>query len=88
VILPPHANILLNHTSETEDAIKIFARRDDVDRVNNENIAKLRFKAYSYKCLDYFDWRPEHRDDKSLERNARLMDDGSGNLLALVRTTA
>lgn len=83
VILPNHARVLLNHTSETEDAIKLFARREDVDRTNNENINKLAAVARTYKCIDHFDWKPHHRDDKSLEKNTRLADDGNGTLHAL-----
>lgn len=56
-----------------------------MDRVNNENIAKLKSEAFSYSCMDFFDWRPEHRDDKALEKNTRVMEDGSGCLIALVR---
>lgn len=82
VILKPHANILLNHTSETEGAIQLFARRDDVDRVNNENIAKLPAQAITYKCVDHFDWKTHHREEASLEKNTRPGDDGT--LLALV----
>jgi ATP-dependent DNA helicase PIF1 len=77
VILKPHANILLNHTSETEGAIKLFARRDDVDRINNENINKLPSQAITYKCVDYFDWKTHHREDTSMEKNSRPGEDGT-----------
>jgi ATP-dependent DNA helicase PIF1 len=77
VILKPHANILLNHTSETEGAIQLFARRDDVDRVNNENISKLPSDAITYKCVDHFNWKDHHRDDSSLEKNTRPGEDGT-----------
>jgi ATP-dependent DNA helicase PIF1 len=88
VILPNHAKILLNHASETENAIKLFARRDDVDRVNNENIAKLPAKPRDYKCMDHFSWKEHHQDDSSLEKNTRLAADGSGTLNALVCPTS
>jgi ATP-dependent DNA helicase PIF1 len=84
VILPNHANILLNHTSETKDAIKLFAKRWDVDRVNNENIANLPSKAVTYKCFDNFERKEHHREDSSLDKYSRLMDDGSGALQQLV----
>lgn len=77
VILKPHGHILLNHTSETEGAIKLFARRDDVDRVNNENISKLPAEAITYKCVDHFDWKDQHKDDTSMEKNARPGEDGT-----------
>jgi ATP-dependent DNA helicase PIF1 len=77
VILKPHANILLNHTSETEGAIKLFARRDDVDRINHENISKLPSQAITYKCVDHFDWKTHHQDDTSMEKNSRRGEDGT-----------
>ncbi|KAH3982695.1 hypothetical protein HBH70_003200 [Parastagonospora nodorum] len=77
VILKPHGHILLNHTSETEGAIKLFARRDDVDRVNNENISQLPAEPVTYKCVDHFDWKPHHKDDTSMEKNARPGEDGT-----------
>lgn len=81
-ILRPHANVLLNHTSETEGAIMLFARRFDVDRVNNENIAKIQSVARVYNCLDHFDWPENHRSDRTLEKNTYRLPDGS--LSALV----
>lgn len=81
-ILKPHANVLLNHTSETEGAIEIYARRVDVDRVNNDNINRLPSAARTYQCLDNFDWPEHHRHDRTLERNTYRMPDGG--LSALV----
>jgi ATP-dependent DNA helicase PIF1 len=83
IILPNHANILLNHKSETENAIKIFAKREDVDRVNNENIANLPSKAITYKCLDNFERKEHHREDSSLDKYSKLADNG-GTLQQLV----
>ncbi|CBX94541.1 hypothetical protein LEMA_P120320.1 [Plenodomus lingam JN3] len=83
VILPNHARVLLNHTSETKDAIKLFSTRDDVDRTNNENINKLAAAPHRYKCVDHFEWREHHRDDKSLQKNTRLAEDDNGTLHAL-----
>lgn len=76
-ILKPHAHVLLNHTSETEGAIMLFARRFDVDRVNNENIDKIPSPPRTYRCLDDFQWPLHHRDNKSLERNTYRLPDGS-----------
>ncbi|KZM19880.1 DNA helicase [Ascochyta rabiei] len=76
-ILKPHANVLLNHTSETEGAIMLFARRFDVDRVNSENIAKIQSAARIYKCVDDFYWPGNHRSDKTLEKNTYRLPDGS-----------
>lgn len=88
MILPNHARVLLNHDSDTEEAIKLFSRRDDVDRVNKENISRLPAATRTYKCLDHFDWKDHHREDSSLEKNSRLADDGSGTLHALVSINA
>jgi|SRR5690242_13613587 len=76
-ILKPHAHVLLNHTSETEGAIEIYARRVDVDRVNNNNINKIPSAARAYRCVDNFDWPDHHKSDKTLERNTYRMPDGS-----------
>lgn len=68
IIVPNHAKILLNHTSETENAIKIFSLRRDVDRINSENVARLPSGPRKYHCLDDFNWKQHHRDDQSLEK--------------------
>jgi hypothetical protein len=72
---------LLNHTSDTEGGIKIFARRDEVDEVNRTNIRNLPSKPHSYTSLDTFIWQNEHRDDQTLEKNTRRTDTGSLNVL-------
>ncbi|KAJ8118005.1 hypothetical protein OPT61_g936 [Boeremia exigua] len=76
-ILKPHAKVLLNHTSETEGAIEVYARRVDVDRVNNDNIHKISSAALAYKCVDTFDWPEQHRSDTTLERNTYRLPGGS-----------
>ncbi|KAG9189567.1 ATP-dependent DNA helicase PIF1 [Alternaria panax] len=65
-IVKPHANILLNHTKDTEGAIQIFSKRDDVDRVNKQNIARLPSQQLIFKCLDDFKWNDF--EDKTLEK--------------------
>ena len=82
-IVSNHAKILLNHASEAENAIEIYARRQDVDRVNNENISRLPSQAISYKCVDFFEWKSHHKDDKSLEKYSRRLD-GDDTLQQLV----
>ncbi|KAH7563274.1 hypothetical protein BM1_00321 [Bipolaris maydis] len=71
IIVPNHAKILLNHTSETENAIKIFSLRRDVDRINSENVARLPSEPRKYHCLDDFNWKQHHRYDQSLEKYTR-----------------
>ena len=42
VLQPADTDILLNHHSETRNAIKLFATRGEVKRVNDEMFARLR----------------------------------------------
>src|SRR5689334_5427156 len=77
IILKPHANVLLNHKSETKGAIKLYARRDDVDLINKEQIFQLPSEPITYKCSDHFSWKDHHRDERSLEKNTRKCDDGT-----------
>jgi ATP-dependent DNA helicase PIF1 len=68
IIVPNHANVLLNHASETNNATKIFSLRRDVDRLNREEISKLPSIPHIYHCEDYFDWKPHHQGDPSLKK--------------------
>lgn len=88
ILKTPEKNKGIITTSETEDAIKLFSLRVDVDRINNENISKLPTIARSYKCLDHFKWQEHHKDDKSLEKNTREASDDSDTLQVLVSSIA
>ncbi|USP82420.1 hypothetical protein yc1106_09694 [Curvularia clavata] len=83
VILPNHARVLLNHMSETENAIKIYSLRRDVDRVNSENIRRLPSESRTYRCLDNFRWKPHHQGDESLIKYTMRATNGSNTLQQL-----
>ena len=57
---PEDREVLLNHESNTEGAIKLFPKRLQVDRVNRENFAKLSTPVLQYKCHDYFSLNKDH----------------------------
>lgn len=77
-LLPVDVDLLLNHPSETRNAVRLYATRDEVKRRNDEMFAKLRSKAQLYKCLDNFQWNPNHRH---LESRGFKGPDGSLNAL-------
>lgn len=58
----PHADVdlLLNHESETRNAIQLFATRAEVNRVNEERFRVLRSTERRYQCLDHFKWNDAH----------------------------
>jgi len=53
-------DLLLNHKSETRGAIKLFATRGEVKRVNDERFQALRTTARDYDCYDHFHWNEKH----------------------------
>jgi hypothetical protein len=63
----PQASIdlLLNHESETRGAIKLFATREEVKRVNDEKFKALPTTARTYVCLDHFHWNDRHGNLRS-----------------------
>jgi len=77
-LLPDEKEILLNHESNTEGAIKLFATRAEVKRVNDWEFKQLPDVARTYDCIDNFEER--HTDFKS--KNERAAD---GTLVTLVR---
>jgi ATP-dependent DNA helicase PIF1 len=77
-LLPADIHLLLNHESETRNAIRLFATRAEVQRVNMEMFNRLRSKARTYKCLDHFRWNERHRH---LENKGQRGPDGSMNAL-------
>lgn len=72
-----HAKILMNHKSDTEGAIMLSSLKNDVEKVNRQNLDKIASEARWYKCLDTFQWTDINRSDKTLERNAERLEDGS-----------
>lgn len=51
--------LLLEHTSETKDAVRLFPRRVDVKAINDEELAKLPGQTLTYFCVDNFYWTGE-----------------------------
>lgn len=68
----PDINVLINHTSETDGAIRLFPKRDDVFAYNDEQFAKLPGSTVRYKCLDHF--RASARYPQYDERGIRQAD--------------
>ena len=60
-------NLLLNHKCETAGAVKLFATREEVGRVNDAEMAWLKGRSLKLNCLDNFFWSRKHVDleDKS-----------------------
>ena len=52
--------LLLHHTSETEGAVKLFPKRDQVAKVNDREFIKLDGPIKTYSCRDHFQHNPEH----------------------------
>lgn len=53
-------DLLMNHPSETENAVKLFPTREEVRVVNKQNFDKLKTEKFTYKCYDDFDWNEKH----------------------------
>ena len=51
---------LLEHSSERENAVKLFPRRADVKTVNDSELAQLPGPALTYLCLDNFTSNRKH----------------------------
>jgi ATP-dependent DNA helicase PIF1 len=64
-LLPVETELLLNHESETRNAIQLFATRAEVNKVNEERFRALRSVERTYKCLDHFRWNDAHGNLKS-----------------------
>lgn len=54
--------LLLEHESETKNAVRLFPRRKDVKAINEEELAKLPGRPLTYLCLDNFWWNPDHEN--------------------------
>lgn len=71
----------MNHVSETEGAILLSSLKNDVEKVNKQNLDRIHTEARWYKCLDTFQWSDVNRDDKALEKNEERLEDGSLNAM-------
>lgn len=54
--------LLLDHESETEDAVRLFPRKKDVKAINDMELAKLPGRPLTYLCLDNFSWNRGHEN--------------------------
>ena len=70
-------DLLLNHESNTEGAVKLFPTRRKVDKVNRESFDSLSTDILTFTCHDDFDWK-QHPD---VEAKGQRNPDGS--LIAL-----
>lgn len=70
--------LLLNHESETEGAVKLYPKVEQVRKVNEESFATLSTPILRFTCNDHFDLQSQHADQ---EAKSRRYEDGS--LIAL-----
>ena len=52
--------LLLEHESETKDAVRLFPRKADVKSINDKELAKLPGRALTYLSVDNFHWNRKH----------------------------
>ncbi len=52
--------LLLEHESETRDAVRLFPRRAEVKSINDKELAKLPGRPLTYLCVDNFYWNRKH----------------------------
>lgn len=62
---PADVDLLLNHKSETRGAIRLFATRAEVKRVNDERFRALPTTARDFHCYDNFKWNEQHGNLRS-----------------------
>ena len=55
-------DLLLNHDSNTDGAVKLFSLRKDVTRLNEREFALLQGPITTYTCDDDFRVSPEHQE--------------------------
>lgn len=80
-LVPTEVDLLLNHESQTRNAIQLFATRAEVHRVNEERFRALHSKERKFNCLDTLSLHESDRDDEKLKNKRFPAPDGS--LLAL-----
>ena len=52
--------LLLEHASETTNAVRLFPRKKDVKAINDKELAQLPGRALEYLSLDNFFWNRKH----------------------------
>lgn len=53
---------LMNHPSDTQNAVQLFCTHAEVKRINDSEFNHLTTRKVTYTCLDTFNWNPEHRN--------------------------
>ncbi|KAK4695522.1 ATP-dependent DNA helicase PIF1, partial [Lecanoromycetidae sp. Uapishka_2] len=61
-LTPEEQQLLLDHPSDTKDAVRLFPTREEVKDVNDKEFARLPHPVQRYACLDNFEWREKHGD--------------------------
>ena len=59
-LLPEEEHKLLNHPSETRNAIQLFATKDQVNNINEERFMALRSIERTFNCLDHLRLQRKH----------------------------
>lgn len=59
VLTQADRDLLINHPSNTENAVKLFPTRNEVMRINQTEFDKLPSEKRGYTCLDHFRWNEE-----------------------------
>lgn len=72
---PEEKDLLMNHPCDVTDATKLFPRREQVRRVNEEAFNKKTTPIHSYRCVDDFVWWD--RKHPELRRMGDRLPDGS-----------
>lgn len=72
-------DLLTNHQSETNGAVKLYSKKDDVRRMNEREFNRLQSPILVYPCHDHLQRDPAHEDLASLEER----DPEDGSLIAL-----
>ena len=73
-------DLLVNHGSETEGAVKLFAGKDNVRFTNEREFYKLKTLIFEYKSHDFLDLQPKHEE---LHGYLAKRDGNDGSLTAL-----
>jgi hypothetical protein len=60
--------LLLNHPSETDKAVKLRSRRDEVQKINHKHYIKLQTTPYTYHSVDYI-----RRSDRYPEISRKML---------------
>ena len=73
-----HRDLLLDHKSDTKDAVRLFPTRDKVKELNTKEFARLTSPIQIFGCYDDFEWNKEHGNLRFKEQR-----DPDGHLRAL-----